>query len=650
MKKFYYLDNKKHWRGPYPYVGILYLTLTGKIGPHNYLWHNKLTTDIGPHPSQSIYTRLGAREHRSLPMWVFGSNLKILAKNSIKKFIKLFKKKGWEDFVSKPHDMPMPDAGAIDLFLIPSIAAIHDFAAPENFKVKLGYIDTSDEEDEVKFKEYPIRLFMDESPGIRYEITMPVPPRVRGVLHQESYGLQRNLLIKSGSEKIEIAKNSAFHFSTNFGYAPQTLKGRFKQANHFTERNFKQCYNRLIIKTGDADFIGPNDIVESTGWHWTDHEGFNLNLTLMGITYRQPHPHTEISFGGSTFRIYSLSKGILVIEGLEAEDLSEFKKHEEVIRTALALLSGKFYTGRLNYIAATDPGFKEIDGIWYEMDKEHVISSRRLIDLNLFRMTFKPEDEDYQEKYKEINTRFNSEIFSALCERLYENENMMHAASLVVTAMGNADPLQQGALYSVALETLTTELGERKKNDLNPIDDKELAKKIAEDMRTVLASYDAELSDEAKIILTKKIAGLNSPTNRDKLVKTFTLYGIALSQEDIAVIDKRNDYLHGRNPLNSQQQFELNQISLRLHTLIVSLILKVAGYSGHVVNLDNAVYVTDPEKLYQEISEFNAQTLSLYQKLKAALLTKRLEEANGIRMQIVNLAQGQRLENFIRTI
>jgi len=650
MKKFYYLDDKKRWRGPYPYLGILFLTLTGKIGPHNYLWHNKLTSDIGPHPTQSIYARLSAHEHRSLPMWVFGSNLKILAKNSFKKFVKRFKKEGWEDFVSKPHDLPMLDESAIELFLIPSITAIHDFAAPGNFKIKLGYIETDGKEDQAKVTEYPIRLFTDTSPGIRYEITMPLPPKVRGVLHQESYGLQRNLLIKSSNEAIEIPKNSAFDFSTNFGYVPQTLKGRFKQANHFTARDFKECFNRLIINTGDVDFIGPNDIIGSTGTHWTDHEGFNLNHTTMGITYRQPYPHSDISFGGGDFRIYGLAKSMLVIDGLQSQDLSEFKKHEEVIRTALALLSGKFYTAGLTYVAATDPGFREIDGVWYEMDREHVISSRRVIDLNLFRMIVKPEDEDYEKEYKDVDTRFSPKIFSALCQALYENENIMHAAALVVTAMGNADPLQQGALYSVALERLTTELGERKKKELKPITDKELAAKILDEIRAVITSYDAELSEEAKIILEKKIVGLNGPTNRDKLVKTFTLYGIALSGGDVEIIDKRNDYLHGRNPNDIKQEFELNQISLRLHTLIASLILKVAGYSGHVINLDDAVYVTDAEKLYEVLSDINAKTLSLYEKLKVALLAKQLAEAEGIRKQIVKHLDDNGLHDFIRII
>jgi hypothetical protein len=64
------------------------------------------------------------------------------------------------------------------------------------------------------------------------------------------------------------------------------------------------------------------------------------------------------------------------------------------------------------------------------------------------------------------------------------------------------------------------------------------------------------------------------------LVEIFRLYGLMLTQEDKEAIDKRNHYLHVRSLLTGEQAFGLNQISLRLHALIISLLLKPVGYTG----------------------------------------------------------------------
>lgn len=59
MKKYYFLDKHKLWKGPYRYPQILYFCLNGAIQPTSYIWHNKLAVDIGEHPLVSIYARKG---------------------------------------------------------------------------------------------------------------------------------------------------------------------------------------------------------------------------------------------------------------------------------------------------------------------------------------------------------------------------------------------------------------------------------------------------------------------------------------------------------------------------------------------------------------------------------------------------------------
>src|SRR5690606_29300665 len=107
MKKYYFLNKYKKWQGPYLYVQILFFCLNGDIKPTTFLWHNKLATDIGTHPSLSIYARKKAYEFRSIPVWIFGHNLKIIALNTINKWRSTFRKKNdWEKIVSTPAEMP----------------------------------------------------------------------------------------------------------------------------------------------------------------------------------------------------------------------------------------------------------------------------------------------------------------------------------------------------------------------------------------------------------------------------------------------------------------------------------------------------------------------------------------------------------------
>lgn len=650
MKKFYFLNKNKHWQGPYIFPQILFFCLDGTIKPTTYLWHNKLANDIGNHPLTSIYARKNAHDFDSLPMWVFGYNLNIITTNKVKAWKKrLNKKDDWESFAAKPIETPAILENAVRIYLIPSITAIHDFAAPGNFNIKLIYLDR-DDENNVKVSEYPIRLITDNIPGIKFEITMVKPPAVGGVEHKESYGLHRQLGLISENENIVVAKNSVFDFSTRYPYQPQILKGRFKQANIITSNNYTNCYNRLILKVDDDRIIGGQNIIAHTGKHLYDHEKFNVHGSLMGLSFKTGGSYTEVVIGGVRYNFYDIEGDIIIIDGADKEDLAIFKQKSEIIRIALAMMSGKFYGGTCNYVSSDKADFKQIEGVWYELEKESVLSNRRTIDLQFFRSTFKESDEDYLEKYKAINCSISTTIFSALCEGLWTNESLIHAANLVISGMGNSDPLQQGALYSVALETLTATLGQAKSKELKPIPEKGLSQAFVAELKAVLAGFADQISEEGLTILGKNIDEVNRPTNRDKLVKTFELYGVTLADEDKETIDKRNDYLHGRNPLDLQHTFELTQISLRLHTLIVALLLKSVGYSGHVINLDIHIYLTDEEKMLELTVESHSLYTRLVSEIQQAIKNEDVERFKIAQAELSCYIKNNKLAELIRII
>ena len=502
----------------------------------------------------------------------------------------------------------------------------------------------------MKSTEFPIALTRDIQPGISFEVTMQEPPQVGGVLHKESYGLHRRLFLKSEKENIAIEKNSAFDFSTRFPYKPQILKGRFSQANLIVPSQYKNGYNRLILKTEDDKLLGPLDLIERSGSHLFDYEKFNVHPSLMGMSFRTGGGHVKIELNEKHYRFFEVADSLYIIDGLYPEDMDIFKQKAETIRIALSILSGKFYGGECNYVTSPKPDFTEIEGVWYEMERRSVLSDRRIIDLQFFRTTFKESDHDYETKYKAVNKAVDAKLFSDLCNVLSSNEDLLHAAELVISGMGNQDPVQQGALYSVALETLTAVLGEKKAKDLKPVEDDAMFQKLKEDFLDVLKNYETIIHAQGISILQKKMETLNSPPNQDKLTKTFEVYGITLTDEDKAAIKNRNKYLHGRSPLKRELQFELMQISRRLHTLIVALLLKSVGYAGHIINLDAHAYINDEEKLFEFISAQNETIHSVVAELEKAGNKQDNVKFTKAKDKLTEYLDNNKLSNMVRII
>lgn len=625
MKQYYFLNKHRQWKGPYNYLRMLYLCLNGTVTMHSFVWNNKMNGESVNTPTESIYARKYA--FHVFPKWVFKDYLKVYFINNIKKLRFKFSRKK-EDFkFTEPIQIKFNPSKITQSYLIPSIVTINDFIAPGDFKVKLLYLEFQGDVPTVKCTEYPIKLFLDDKPGIKFEISMTVPPLVHGVMHEESYGLHRELWLKGEKTIIHIQKNSVFDFETKFPTQPQVLKGRFKQANFHIDSEYENQFNRLIILIQDDKPISPQNILETTGYNVYDNDSFNINQSLIGLSFKTGGPYTTLNIAKSSYNFYNVTdvkskRTLLVSESQNKEDLDVFRQKAEVIRIAFAILSGRFYGDTCCYVSSNDSSFKEINGAWLEIEKESVISARQIINF---------ESCKYVKKELPAN-RVSSEQFSQLCEKLYNDKELFRVSEIVISAIGNKDPIQQGALYAVALETLTTNLGD--KESKKPIEDRKIASEVVKELKSTLEIYKNKISEESFNILDKKINSINSPTNKDKLIKTFANYGIELSNEDEQIIGKRNLYLHGSKPLKTSDIFELTQISLRLHTLIVSLLLKYAGYSGHVVNLDFYAHLLDEKRRNNFLLEFSSKLDELMQEVQEATMERDNEKLNALIIKI----------------
>lgn len=165
---------------------------------------------------------------------------------------------------------------------------------------------------------------------------------------------------------------------------------------------------------------------------------------------------------------------------------------------------------------------------------------------------------------------------------------------------------------SVALEGLTEHFYKNHQKVLQPISDTSTRKEIIGELKTVLSKYKANEHVKSFDVLISKLENLNSPTNKEKLKAPFRVLNIKLSKVDEETIEYRNDFLHGNinlRPRSGRKNYSMDsyEISLRLITLLHSLILKSIGYDGlipsHVRIQRATVGNTTEEPYYRSLSK-----------------------------------------------
>ncbi len=206
---------------------------------------------------------------------------------------------------------------------------------------------------------------------------------------------------------------------------------------------------------------------------------------------------------------------------------------------------------------------------------------------------------ELEDSYKKDLYLISKDTFSKLCNLSIENKKLARAVELALEA-SQTSLESQGIVYSVVLEILSGYMYDEKPEKLKPIADKTKAKKLIENLHEVAKQ---NLDNYENSAIYKKIENLNSPTNRDMLLKPFEILKIELDEIDKKIINHRNDFLHCNDFIEGDELLEFAQnhfyINLKLNFLVNALILKVAGHKGKIVNYVK-VYLDDMEAVKNE--------------------------------------------------
>lgn len=470
------------------------------------------------------------------------------------------------------------------IIMKPTFDAINNFLKGNKYAVNLTYESLYDGKQTAKF---PLKIKQSNHKGVNFEINLPNNFICKGIKDKENYGLGDSLKVYNDRDSYFIERGCITNFETTFPHKPLLVKGSFTHIQTF-EKLKAPTYVRCIIPTNDKNMIFPGYFLNCVPkCILFDIDSLSLHSdSIIGI----PMPSTkgyysELNINGCNILFYGIevkNNCCLVIDSLDKIHINDFERIVYAIRLVYAFFTGRFYKEEKITLTSSERMFDIIENLSYQMEDESIITNYQIIDFELFRQLADEEkDLSLKDKYNKYRKGVKVEVFSTLCNVILSTKDFKRVFELIASAGRNNNPVIQGAIYSVALETLTQIIYDENAETLVPMQ-RELFREMQTKFIDIFSSYEDKMDERGKSIIKAKIQNINSPTNRDKLERPFEVIGITLTEEERKTIGSRNQYLHGGEPESSYDCFLTAQLkALNLFDLTARLILKYAKYEGH---------------------------------------------------------------------
>lgn len=341
-------------------------------------------------------------------------------------------------------------------------------------------------------------------------------------------------------------------------------------------------------------------------------EGYKCEETTYG------HGYTKIIAENIEYHIFRYDiegKNYLIIECYEKTNFLNFKNVCDLIIKVIAFLTGNWYQKEYFIFSYNSNKFINSKSFYFESLGNSVITNQKMINPSEFR-----EFIDAKKNIKSLLTDhfFPSNIFSKLIENLIIKKEFERALELIIEGKSSSSAIIKCSVFHVALETIIGLIHKGNKKFFEPIKNTDSLEKIKGKLQSIIDKSKDEINELEYEVLSKKIKYLNSPFNKDRMIKAFELFNIELPKELKKILSSRNDFLHGKTPykehLVKTKIKELNLDADRIHLLVSILILRYVGYKGHIKNF--AGYRLASEIYYNEADDNNTDNdESIYYKL-----------------------------------
>ena len=321
----------------------------------------------------------------------------------------------------------------------------------------------------------------------------------------------------------------------------------------------------------------------------------------------------RISINGKSYDVTQLktpSKGFYVFECLEEESFENYLEACFSIRQAIGFIN-RLMVGDEEYV------FDDSGNMYYSNYIRPAIKGMYSpITTNPY--SYPDIDRKFADKLFEQLTRISLENLSNLATKILTDQDFSAAILVLLEASSIRSLLLIPSSFAVIIELLAKNLSIEEDGLETPITDKELKEKIIEELHNVIDRNEHSLSSEAILKLKRRLSEVNRPinkqhlTNDEKLTRPFKQLNIHLSTQDIAIIEHRNDLLHGNILLKNKNDQSIGDtdlymayVSAKLFTLISKLILKSIGYNGYIYNqakyLEKHMKINTTEHYFEKI-------------------------------------------------
>lgn len=305
----------------------------------------------------------------------------------------------------------------------------------------------------------------------------------------------------------------------------------------------------------------------------------------------------ELTFENGTIDLYPAknnNRQYIVIETSFPCTEAEMHSYVYSILVALGVVTGTIHLDEVFIIASNQPYFDRELLLAYSSLRNTSKSNYNIIATNMWSVKdcltknnvnyaiaqiFDSSDSPKSE-YEKLMT---SKVFNKLVLLLYNNDCLTRAVQIITDAAN--EPLDyQGALMSVALETITGHFAPKDNPPIETASWNKVSDAYEKMIQELLGGNDID-NEIAKILRNKKNS-LNRISNQEKLKSPFTKHGYSISKNELNAINSRNRFLHGNimGDTIDESFHEIFYTCLVLSKLCYILLLKEAGYSGYIVN------------------------------------------------------------------
>lgn len=289
--------------------------------------------------------------------------------------------------------------------------------------------------------------------------------------------------------------------------------------------------------------------------------------------------------------IHYKKQHFLSIESREKQGFELFSRKANALKNGLGYLSGHLAGNNGYYFAYQKQAMEFPEHFYFAAFRSEIIHLAIPVHANPFAYV---RNKRMAEKYhqRKLLRKVNQVELSTLCQKLFES-TLFESCLVLIMEAGAASLLFRPGGYAIALETLSDLITEKSKVKLSPIKSKPLSKLIREECKAIISKYGQDIAVDDLKTLNTRIEQLNQQTNKARLRAPFELLGIPLLEADIAILETRNDLLHGRHPdisnagpsrTERRLNLDLYYASTRFYTLLSMLILKWVGFDNYVIN------------------------------------------------------------------